>query len=216
MARKEEKNKAILLRKQGLSYSQIKERLGISKSTLSGWLSGVPLSKRRLDILQRSDTVIEKIRSTKIKNRENRLATVFSNVEKEIGKISQREFFIACFFLYWAEGGKTAKYNITLSNTDPAMLRAFIKWLELINAPVQRMYIRLHLYIDMSEQKEIAYWSKELGLAKSTFKKSYIKKSRISDLTYITRGHGTCNIVVPGRDVSEYVMQGLRKIVQIY
>ena len=38
MARKKDKQKALTMRKKGMSYSQIKEKLGISKSTLSGWL----------------------------------------------------------------------------------------------------------------------------------------------------------------------------------
>jgi predicted transcriptional regulator len=216
MARKEEKNKAISLRKKGMSYSQIKDILGISKSTLSGWLSKMPLPKERLNELQRSDLIVEKIRKAKQKTRDARLNKVSVQVGADISKITNREFFIAGFFLYWAEGGKTTKYSITLSNTDPAMIRAFIKWLEISKLPVQKMYIRLHLYIDMIEKSEIEYWSKALKQLKTIFKKSYIKKSRLSELTYINKGHGTCNIIVPGRDVSEYVMQGLRVITQLY
>lgn len=43
-----EKQKAINLRKKGYSYSQIKEELGTSKSTLSAWLCDMPLSKERI------------------------------------------------------------------------------------------------------------------------------------------------------------------------
>lgn len=48
MARKLDKQRAILLRKRGYSYSQIKNKLGISKSTLSGWLYDIPLSEKRI------------------------------------------------------------------------------------------------------------------------------------------------------------------------
>lgn len=46
MVRSKNKLKAITLRKKGMSYSQIKTEIGISKSTLSGWLSDMPLSKK--------------------------------------------------------------------------------------------------------------------------------------------------------------------------
>ena len=149
MARKEEKNNAIKLRKEGMSYSQIKETLGVSKSTLSGWLSDMPLSKTRLNELQRNDLVIEKIRTTKLKTRNTRLAQVRNTVLKQVTPLSKREFLIAGFFLYWAEGGKTKSYTATLSNTDPRMIRAFIKWLILLEVSLDKMYIRLHLYMDI-------------------------------------------------------------------
>jgi len=43
MARFQDKEKALALRKQEMSYSQIKSILGISKSTLSSWLRDYPL-----------------------------------------------------------------------------------------------------------------------------------------------------------------------------
>ena len=216
MARKQEKNQAIKLRKEGMSYSQIKETLGISKSTLSNWLSNMPLSKPRLDELQRNEQVIEKIRAAKLKTRNNRLSNVKEVVLKQITPISKREFLIAGFFLYWAEGGKTTTYTATLSNTDPRMIRAFIKWLKILEVPIAKMYIRLHLYIDMDEEVEINYWSQELKISKDHFRKSYIKKSKLSELTYISRGHGTCNVIMPGRDIAEYIVEGQEALANLF
>ena len=216
MARKLEKNLAIKLRKEGMSYSQIKETIGISKSTLSGWLADMPLSKTRLDELQRNELVIEKIRAAKLKTRNARLTGVKSEVLKLLTPMSKREFLIAGFFLYWAEGGKTTSYTATLSNTDPRMIRAFIKWLKVLNVQIDKMYIRLHLYVDMDEVKEIDYWSKELKISKKHFRKSYIKKSKLSELTYISRGHGTCNVIMPGRDTAEFIVQGQEALADLY
>lgn len=216
MALKKEKEQAIKFRKEGMSYSQIKKRLHVSKSTLSIWLKDMPLSKARLNELQRNEVVIEKIRIAKQKKREQRLQEVFEKVSGDIGKLSKREFFIAGFFLYWAEGGKTERYSISLSNTDPNMIRAYIQWLELLRVSKDKIRIRLHLYTDMDELSEVNYWSKIIAIPKKNFTKSYVKKSKLSDLTYITRGHGTCNVIVTGRDVSEYVMQGLKKISSEY
>ncbi len=216
MALKNEKNLAIKLRKEGKSYSQIKAELGISKSTLSGWLSSMPLSKARLDALQRSELVIEKIRAAKLQTRNNRHIAVKENIFQKLTPLSEREFLIAGFFLYWAEGGKTTPYTATLSNTDPRMIRAFIKWLHMLGAHVDKMYIRLHLYIDMDEYDEIDYWSKELKIPKKHFRKSYIKKSKLSELSYISRGHGTCNVIMPGRDIAEYIIIGQTVIADLF
>ncbi|MFM2340245.1 MAG: hypothetical protein RLZZ360_881 [Candidatus Parcubacteria bacterium] len=213
MARTEDKNKAIKMRQSGMSYSQIKSELGVSKSTLSLWLRDLPLSDKRLRELRDFNQVrIEKTRNKKQETRNARLDLVAAKVKSEIGKLSRREMLIAGFFLYWAEGGKTKNYTTTLSNTDPNMIRAFITWIELLGIPKVKMYVRLHLYADMSEKQEIAYWSEAINLDKKHFKKSYIKTSRLSNLTYITKGHGTCNVIVPGRDITEYVLQGLKVI----
>ena len=209
MALRIQKDAAIKLRKQGKSYSQIKAELGVSKSTLSGWLSGMPLSASAITFLQKDAAVIEKIRLTKLKNRTSRLQEVSKKVSEDMGIITSRELFIAGFFLYWAEGGKTTPYVISLSNTDPEMIVTYIRWLTLLKVPKEKIIVRLQLYADMNVQKEIKYWVKSIGVSEKNFKKPYIKKSNLSDLTYISRGHGTCNVMVYSRDVAEYVHQGL-------
>lgn len=212
MARRKEKEAAIKLREQGYSYSQIKNKLGISKGTLSPWLSGMPLTAARIRELQFSEAVIEKIRAAKLKKRQARLTSVYDTVAAHIGTLSDRELFIAGFFLYWAEGGKTRSYTVTLANTDPAMIRFYLKWLKILKVPPNKVYVRLHLYSDMNVEKEIKFWTKALKLSEKRFKKPYIKKSKFSNITFTTFGHGTCNIVLNNRDITEYVLQGLKNI----
>ena len=51
----------------------IKEELGISKSTLSGWLKDLPLSDKRISELQSNSQIrIEKSRITKQKKKDGR------------------------------------------------------------------------------------------------------------------------------------------------
>jgi len=45
MALPEHKQKAIELRKQGMSYSLIRKELPVAKSTLSGWLKDYPFQR---------------------------------------------------------------------------------------------------------------------------------------------------------------------------
>jgi hypothetical protein len=217
MARRNDKEIAITLRLEGMSYSQIQEHLHVGKSTLSGWLSDMPLSRTAINQLRaHSEVRIEKFRNTMMLKRARRLSGVFSDVSKEIGVLSDREFFIAGYFLYWAEGAKTTPYSITLSNTDPFMIRAYLKWLKLIKVPAEKLIIKLHLYADMDVKKETEYWVKELNISKTNFRKPYIKTSKLSDLTYITKGHGTCNVIVHNRDFAEKVHQGLQYIQRLY
>jgi predicted transcriptional regulator len=218
MARRKEKEQAIQLRKRGKSYSEIKELIGVSKSTLSSWLRDYPLSKKDLVRLRDKNPIrIEKTRVTKRKKREARLKLVKERVLKDIGTCDSNSLLLAGFFLYWGEGGKTSPYTISMSNTDPAVLCFFISWLENLGWKRNRIKVRIQIYSDMNYDKELPYWSKMLGVSKSAFRKPYVKKTKRADMTYKSKhSHGTCNVIVDNRDLSEYVLQGIEVIREKY
>lgn len=215
---REEKSEAIRMRKEGASYSQIRQKVSVSKSTLSLWLRGLPLSNERINQLRSHSAVrIERYRETRRKTRESRWATVRECFAKEFPRFTDRELLIAGLFLYWGEGGKTKLTTTTVSNTDPAMLVFFIRWLALLQVPKDRLRVHVHLYADMDVKKELEYWSKELDLPQSSFRKPYIKQSNRTDLTYPQKfTHGTCNVIFENRDVSEYVLQALEHIRSLF
>lgn len=212
MARKLEKQKALIMRAKGMSYSQIKNTLGISKSTLSGWLSGMPLSDEEIRKLRDTNPIrIEKYRNTMKAKKEEKLHLAYEMISSKIKEISERELFIAGLFLYWGEGSKTRSTAIGLTNTNPYMLIFFIKWLKFFNVPSNKLKVHLHLYSDMNIQKQIKYWSKILGIPVSQFRKPYIKNSRSESITY-TRGfrQGTCSVIVDDTNISSQVLMGIQ------
>lgn len=214
MALRKQYAEAVQMRKQGASYSQIKQQLGVSKSTLSAWLKDMPLSKSRIRALRDASPIrIERYRETMRRKREERHKSVRAKVGLHIGNLSARERFIAGLFLYWGEGTKTAPTCTALANTDPAMLRFFIQWLIELGVPRSRLKVKLHIYKDMNLKQELRYWSKKLGLPLNAFRKTYIKRSNCSELSYKQRfSHGTCNIIFDNRDISEYVLAGLEHV----
>lgn len=212
MARRIDKEKAIKLRQKGMSYSQIKSELGISKSTLSSWLENMPLSEDRIKELRDFNPIrIERCRNTKLKHKQERLDKVFLKASKDIGTLNKRELFLSGLFLYWGEGTKTSNYVTAFTNTDPSMTRFFIKWITVcFGVDKEKLSVRLHLYKDMSVRESTNFWVKNLGIKLSQFKKPYIKESKLSDLTYKTGfGHGTCNIILHNRDIKEYIKESL-------
>ena len=211
MALREKKSEAIRMRKKGASYSQIKEKIKVSKSSLSLWLHGMPLPEKRLRELRDWNVVrIERFRDTMRRKRENRWEEVRKRAAKDIGTLSRKEMLIAGLFLYWGEGGKTMLASTSLSNTDPAMLCFFIHWLQTLGVPKDRLRVHVHLYADMNIKMELRYWSKVLDLPLTSFTKPYIKTSNRNGLSYKQKfTHGTCNVLYHNRDVSEYVLMAL-------
>lgn len=219
MARFKDHEKALNLRKQGMSYSQIKKILKISKSTLSNWLNKYPLSKERIrELRDKNEMRIEKYRETMKQKKEKRLKEFYEIQKRIILPLSKRELFIAGLFLYWGEGSKGNMTRASLSNTDPAMLKFFIRWItECLDVPKEKLKIHIQLYADMDIAKEIDFWSRTLNIPRQQFIKPYIKKSLITRINHKGGfGHGTCNVNIGNARLSESIMMAIKAIIDKY
>lgn len=219
MARRKDKENAIQLRKAGMSYSQIKEALSVSKSTLHYWLKNYPLSSERIRELQaNSERRIEHFRETMRKKKEGRLLSFYEEQKKIIFPINKRDLFIAGLFIYWGEGTKTMPSTISVSNTDPAIVIFFMKWLkECFAVSSDTFKVKLHLYKDMDIKKETLYWSHILHVPVSRFNKPYIKNSETSDITHHRAHiHGTCNVILENARILERILMSLKVLSDYY
>jgi len=215
MARFKDHEKAIILRKQEMSYSQIKEILKVDKSTLSTWLRNYPLSEKRIRQLRDwSEQRIERCRETKRKKKEKRLKDFYQEQKKLIFPFSKSELYLAGLFLYWGEGAKTHSARLSISNTDPSVIKFFIVWLERsLKVPKEKLKVHLHLYIDMNIKKEIKFWSTTLDIPFDQFTKPYIKETSTTRINHKGGfGHGTCNVGIGDARLSEKILMALEAI----
>jgi transcriptional regulator with XRE-family HTH domain len=214
MARKEDKQKALVMRKKGMSYNQIKEKLDVSKSTLSGWLSDFPLSEKRIRELRDNNPIrIEHYRNTMRKKKEIKLLEAYNKVSENIYTLNKREIFLTGLFLYWGEGSKTRTAVSALSNTDPAVLMFYIKWLKNFGVKKKNLKAKLQLYQDMNVKNLTKYWSRKLRIPVSSFNKPYVKESNFSGLTYKSGfGKGTCMVWVANRELNDYILMGIKRL----
>ncbi len=219
MARREEKQKALEMRKKEMSYSQIKSALGISKSTLSGWLKDYPLTDKRIRELRDCEQKIEKCRETKRKKKEARLSIFYKEEKEKIFPVGKKELYLAGLFLYWGEGAKSfLSGKLMVSNTDPAVIKFFMYWLKnSLGISKERMKIQLHLYSDMNIDKEISFWAETLKVDKKQFIRPYIKDSLSSKINHKgSFGHGTCNLGVSDARLCERVLTALKVVSDYY
>lgn len=210
--------RAIRLRLQGKSYSQIKKELQVSKSTLSLWLRNYPLPKQRLIQLQgRNERRIENFRKTMRLKREKRRRGVYLQEKAKWLPLTKRELYLLGLFLYWGEGLKADSAMVSFSNSNPEVLKFAIYWLRrVIGVPRKKIRARLHLYKDMDVKKETAFWSRQLRLPKTQFNKPYIKKTTLKSLTYKGFGHGTCDVAVGSVKLKEKIMMGIKALSGYY
>jgi len=186
----------------------------VSKSTLSGWLKKYPLPPERIrELRDFSEQRIENFRNTMRIKRETRQNLVYQKEKEYLLPLSKKELYLTGLFLYWGEGNKTTPYSTILSNSNPLMIKFFVYWLtNIFEVPTNKMRMKIHLYQDMDEQKEIKFWSNLTKISIKQFNKSYIKKTTLAGLTYKGFNHGTCNIMVHNRDIAEKVFLGIRAI----
>lgn len=181
------KERAIELRKQGLTYSEILERIKVAKSTLSSWLHSVGLAKH---IQQR---ITEKKRLAALRGalarKNTRIALtqrIFREARSDVSNITDRELWLMGIMLYWAEGSKEKDHNpgsgVQFSNSDPGMIRLFLIWL-LGVCKVQKNQIVFEIYIHENSKNDVSkaryYWAQATGFPVQSFNRVYFKRNKI-------------------------------------
>lgn len=130
------REKIIKLRlEKELSYSEIRKRFDVPKSTLSYWLREFPLSEEKIKRLQkeswkRGEAGRERFRATMQIKRNTENQKIYKKYQKRFSRLSKESFFIAGLMLYLGEGDKKNNTRIGLTNTDYKIIKFFIKWLD--------------------------------------------------------------------------------------
>ena len=178
------KDTAIALRREGMSLGSIENRLGIPRSTLSGWLKNIPISeKHRLDLLHNQQLGLAKARKkAAIVHRANknlRLLAAKQAAQKTLDslELSNEVLDLALAMLYVGEGKKD---NTTaLGSSNQSILRFFLYVLER-NYGLNRASFgyELHLRMDQNDEELRRYWAGALSVPITQFSKtSYDKRS---------------------------------------
>ncbi|PIS09705.1 hypothetical protein COT75_00760 [Candidatus Beckwithbacteria bacterium CG10_big_fil_rev_8_21_14_0_10_34_10] len=200
----EEKTKAIKLRKNGLSYSEIIKKVKVSKSTLSYWLSNIKLNKKQQNRINKKKTLGRLKALERIKQKRKKITNFLLKKGKtDIGKISQRDLFILGIALYWAEGAKQKasdiSHRVSFSNSDPKMIKTFLIWL-INSCKITKEQLSFELYIHKEIDKKTVkliknFWLKTLKI-NGNFLKIRYKKHQINKLKNLKTYYGLIRIDV--------------------
>ncbi|HLD70378.1 MAG TPA: hypothetical protein VI937_00605 [Negativicutes bacterium] len=183
-----EKERAIQLRKDGLSYREILQQIPVAKSSLSLWLKSVKLAESQYQRL--SDKKLASARRGAQKRKDERIALTKKVKDKarlEIGELSKKEIFLIGVALYWAEGSKEKAHRPScgtmFSNSDASMIKLYLHWLtDIIKLSNGQIYFTLYLHENnihrLNEVRK--YWQIKTGFPKDNFKFTYFKKHKIN------------------------------------
>jgi len=173
-----DKDEAVKLRKTGKSYKEIKEELGIPKSTLSDWFKNTGWSQRLAENLAREAEKKNKLRIVNLNRiKGNKLTRLYKDARKEAKNdfkiLKHHPLFVSGIMLYWGEGDKSESGPVRIANVDPGIIRIFYSFLEKI-CGIEKSKIRsyLLLYPDLNEKECKEYWVKNTNLKLENFTKS--------------------------------------------
>ena len=178
------KTKAFELRRKGLSYSEILKEIPVAKSTLSLWLRSVGLSKRQKQRLtEKKLSAMRRGADTKRQQRLDAIEQTYKETKKDIKLLTKKDLWLAGIMLYWAEGSKQKKGNVSqgalFSNSDPLTIQLYVKWLkEILGIINEDIMVELYIHETGNVNRALQYWSKILSCDKSRFK-VYFKKNKI-------------------------------------
>ena len=98
---------------------------------------------------------------------------------KNIKTIEDSFLFGLGLGLFWGEGNKANKHAVRLGNSDPAVIKKFIEFLEKIYG-VERKALRfgVQIFNDLKPQEILSFWAGSLNVSKDQFQKLIITKSR--------------------------------------
>ena len=204
--------KVFKLRKEGHSYNYISQQTGVSKSTLSGWLSGIPYTPNKITI-ERIGKARAASGRVKAKQKLDSIEKADAEAKNEIGEIKKRDLFMLGVGIYIGEGTKTNNI-VRIINADPKIIKFAVKWFEEIcGLSRDNFRIRLHLYPDNNIKKCIQFWSDISGIPLSQFQKTYIDIRK--DKKMFKRGklpYGTAHLSIKSNGKKEFGVFFSRKI----
>ena len=225
MSYRASKERAVALRRKGRSVSAIALHLRLSKSTVANWCRSVPLTQVQQQLLRDKSReagrlslkqIAQKKRSATLRH----IQTLVHAGKREVGTITPRERFLVGLALYWGEGYKNSSGEFGFTNSDPSMIRFYIRWLNEAYG-VRRTRLILRVSINQSHEHRVQiverYWKQITGVPLSQFSKTSLIRS-VTKRKYPNeqRHFGTVRIKVRrGIDMRRKILGSIERLAKL-
>ena len=118
--------------------------------------------------------------------------------------------------LYWGEGSKYNPISIRLANSDPVLLKMFIKFLkDICGVNLQKIRLWVTIHDDTSIEKAEQFWSGQLNIPYSQFSKTIIIAHR-GNGTYKNKSlYGTATVCVHNMKLRQIIQEWLENYAHV-
>jgi len=224
MSKYNERLKARLMRKKGVSIVVIARKLCISKSSVSSWCRDIILTEKQFEKLKKnkgiSFTTGQRMGAEANKKKRLdaiKLANVWGN--KLIKNISKRELLLIATALYWSEGSKSDRTSgFIFVNSDPEMILVMKLFLvNILQIPTKDIVCSIQINKIHERRIKIVlnFWKKLLNLPDNQFKKPYYVNTKINKVyDNYENYYGICRLIIKKGMNWKYRMLGLVKAIK--
>ena len=149
------RGKAYSLRSAGYSYTYIASKTGVSKATLSDWLSYIPYTPNAhtRELIGKARAAAGEKHALLKRESQERARREARELVKDI---SRRDLFMFGLGLYLGEGNKT--HGLTrIVNSSPDVIRVAITWFSELGVRKSQFFLTMHLYPDSDIESCRAY-----------------------------------------------------------
>ena len=191
---------------------------------MSFWCRDIILSENQLKLLrdkQLNESKKALSRHAELKRIKRLEKTDFlANLgKKQVGDANKRDLFIAGLSLYWAEGYKKGNDELGFTNSDPRMIKVFMKWLkEIYEISTDNLIFRLSINnIHHEREKEvIRFWSRTCEVPITQFTKTSFIKATANKIYKNRDIHfGTLRVKVRrGTDLRRKILGSIEKLAE--
>ncbi len=193
------------LRHKGHSIGEIVHALGQPKSTVSYWCRDIVLTEQQIRNIQanhssRSIATLLRAAEQRRTQRIVREHDAIESGESDVGQLTNRDLFMLGLGLYWGEGYKYMHCELGFTNSNPAMVLTYMRWLERVyGVSKDRLVCRISIngvhegrLLDVEK-----YWRTVTGLNAEQFTKTSLIKAVTQKVYENANNHyGTLRIKV--------------------
>ena len=178
------------LRREGLTYSEISEALGVEipKSTLSNWASDVLLTpEQQLQIVEKDREAAARGRRSGLwgggggwnhEMKRRRLEAAREQAAPIVQRLARNKeaLMLMASALYMGEGAKSDR-QFSIGNSDPRIIQAWLAILrDTFEIDESKFRCQLMITEGMEEEALTAYWSEVTGIPISRFNRASVRK----------------------------------------
>ena len=183
-AKDEVRARAVAMREAGATVPEIAEALQVAKSTAYLWVRHLPLDETSERAQQRRSEHSRRISETRWEPlRQKRDAERAATNETEagwVGQLSDREVRLLGAVAYWCEGAKAKPWEpnrcrVTFINSDPVLIRLFLRFLESWGEDRQALKYRVSIHESADAEAAGRWWAEVAGVPFEIFRRPTLK-----------------------------------------
>ena len=198
------KNKALLLRKQQKTYTEIQQILGqkIPKSTLSHWCRDLKMSDQYKDMVrQKNHDNLKHARIIALQSKKDKKESFLTTIRKQAPLL--RQLFnnqvlskLILAILYMCEGSRSkGRSSLMFGNSDPFIVSLFMRLLRFCYSIDETKFRCTVQCRDDQDTKELEqFWSKITNIPKNQFYKARVDPRTIGKPSKKPNYKGVCRI----------------------